>query len=487
MILQGYNRTRKGAVVVLVMLSSLFSVNDAFSSQVVEHRFYMRNAGSFKMRGKLYVCGLKEKANLYAVVFCCDSNLNVLDSAEFLLGKQKTADFGTTEIDSLHGHLQIQLPYSNLKGIILLRLSCDLKTSELIKDLEPGRINSLARFSKERLELPDGIIELRKQQDSAGLQYYLNLYKIKSTSGNYEYKQVWQLPLPKKNLVAVELLAVDARFVFLALSFMEANKFKVILNKYNLSQGHLVSSYFVAESAEQYRLGLLRPVAKGEWIALGQVQTKTELKMWHMRLDSLQVKSGPISTPLPYQAKTGAAATIVLDFCSLQEHSTSQKLLVTANLYTVDAADRCCLFLPDLQLEVSTAKAAVRVVPAINFPTAIYELYKSSDKAERSGKRGLVKPLASSTYFQLEPLNEVFATAVGSGLPSQTYFCSKTEAKKQKRVYYQISQTGRVVQKKTLETVDLLQSPKTLFYSKYKVIVCSQTSADTYLAKLYNW
>ena len=487
MILQGYKRTWKGAVLISALLSALFSCNVLFSSSVFERRFYVHNAGSFKMRGKIYVCGLKEKTHLTAIVFCCDSNLNVLDSAEFFIGKQKPADFGTTEIDSLHGNLQIHLPYSNLKGILLLRLSCDLKTSEIIKDLEPGRINSVARFSKERLELPDGIIELSKQQDSASLQYFLNLYKLKSTSGNYEYKQVWQMPLPKKNLVAVELMAVDARFVFLALSFMEVGKIKVLLNKYNLSQGHLVSSYFVAESVDQYRLGLLQPVAKGEWIALGQVQTKTELKLWRMRLDSLQVISGPISSTLPYQAKTGAAATIVLDFCSLQENISSQKLLVTANLYTVDAADRCCLFLPDLQLEVSTTKPALRLVPAINFPTAIYDVYKSSDKAERSGKRGLVKPLASCPYFQMAKENEVFASTVGSGLPAPVYFCSKTEAKKQKRVYYQISQTGKVVQKKTLETVDLLQSPKTLFYSKYKVIVCSQPAADTYLAKLYNW
>lgn len=212
MVLERHRSKSQSIILLCLLFVCIVICTNAYSATGVAHRFYIQKAGSFKMRDKIYVCGLREKTSLVAVVFCCDSNMVVIDSAEFVLGKQKSQDFGNTEIDSLHGALQIQLPFSNLKGITLLRLSCDFKNAELIKDIEPGRLNSKGRFSAERLELPDGIVELRKQQDTAGQQYFLNLYKLKSNTGNYEYKLVWQFPVPKKNLVAAELMLADERF-----------------------------------------------------------------------------------------------------------------------------------------------------------------------------------------------------------------------------------------------------------------------------------
>lgn len=276
-------------------------------------------------------------------------------------------------------------------------------------------------------------------------------------------------------------------FFYVALSYSETGKIKVLLNKYNLSQGHLVSSYFIAESTDQYRLSLVQPISRGEFIVAGQVQSKTELKLWHMRIDSLLVKNGTLTTAFPIQSKSSAVANMLVDITAVHENVQSQKLLFSANVYSVDAADRACIYLPELQIEVSNAKTPSRVIPTLPFPSAVYDVYKSNDKAERSGKISIIKSQTFSEYFQITKQKEVCVVPIGIKVNSVTYFCSKTETKKQKQQYYQISQTGAVTQKKLLETVDLVQSPKTHFFSSYKIVVCKQSADDLYVASLYNW
>lgn len=447
--------------------------------------FKLSNASMFSMRQFVYVCGLREEQALKFIIYKCDSALSIIDSSKVSIAKQKLSDFIGTNIDSLHGKLQIELISTDLKGVCLLRIDVELQNIDFIKLLEPGRVNSKNRFGQHSLIVGDKRLDLQRVQSAGSGTYFLKLFLLKAGKGNYEYEELWQQPFTQSDIVHVELLYADERFIYAELTTKKADNYTVEILKLNMTQGFVVSTYSISNDQELYRALRVLALKAGELTLLGQVHTSGAVKIWQCIIDSngIKEKTKVYSMPLSTTKSNATGAAYYLKF---ESYNTNSKT-VCASVYKEQSEDECKLVQASVTFSMQT-KSGQSILSCANFSsTCIGDFYTSTDRLDRNGKLKLEQTVGCKACKQ--PKYETgppVALVINEGTEPR-YFCVKTDTRKQLKQYYELGVISKNCEKKLLESIGLQENPIELRTAQKTIAVGRQNDKENYTVKIYNW
>lgn len=194
------------------------------------------------MWGQLFAIGLQEEnKTTVCKIYRIDNALKINDSSSVNIGRDEIEDYLQLNSDSLHGFLNIYLQKKDKKLVRILRFDKQLKLVADIPEVDIARLNSISAFENEIFYHGKDVYTIKViNTDSAGTQFYLNKWSLKSGFKNFEYTQTWQFPFEKKNIAVSHILMVNKKFVLLYVNVGSGPKLGQWLLKVNSTDGTLI-------------------------------------------------------------------------------------------------------------------------------------------------------------------------------------------------------------------------------------------------------
>ncbi len=175
-------------------------------------RHHLLSSNSIYFHNSIYVYGY-EQGN-HALLFKCfryNKTLQQKDSAEYNLGKHSPSDYLEITTDTLHDVLNFYFQLADQKNkVSLVRLNDSLKTIATAENYDANHINSLAAFDDEKYYYKQDLYTIRTNQDSAGKQFYLSKYRVKTFDKPFEYDYQWQYAFERQHIYRASVIYADS-------------------------------------------------------------------------------------------------------------------------------------------------------------------------------------------------------------------------------------------------------------------------------------
>ncbi len=183
-------------------------------SGFAQQKFKLVAASSQLLRNKLFVFGLKANAAKSELkVYMLTDKLKLADSSSFSL-HVNSSDFLNLTSDTLHGFLNIYLQEKGKKQVSIYRFLDSLHLITSIEKTDISRVNFVNDLNKNLFYAKDKVYSLFSRQDSGYTQFYINSYRLKNVTKNFEYEQVWQFPFDRKNIVSAKIVEVKKSRIY---------------------------------------------------------------------------------------------------------------------------------------------------------------------------------------------------------------------------------------------------------------------------------
>ncbi len=200
------------------------------------------SANCLPFHDKVYVFGLQEsKSSLRFKCFSYNYKLELKDSAEYDLGKHSIPDFLEISSDTLHNVLNFYFQLANQKNTVtLLRLNDTLGKVCAVENYDANHINSLTAFDDEKYIYKEDLYTIRTNTDSAGKQFFLSRYNLKSMLQPFEYDFKWQFAFERKYIHRATVLYADSNYVMVYAHVSDGPKKGQWILRINAANGTLV-------------------------------------------------------------------------------------------------------------------------------------------------------------------------------------------------------------------------------------------------------
>lgn len=239
---------------------------------------------SLQFRNNIYVFGFtQDKNDLNFKLYKASTDLSKLDSISNTLGKEKAENLLEITADTLHGYLNFYFQKVNSKNLAtLVRYSDSLKLITKVEHFESNKINSLTTFENEIYTYKNSTYTIRTSEDSLGKQFYLTKYNVISNQKPFEYKQVWQYPLEKRNINTTHVFYADSEVVFIYVTILSGERKGQWILKLNSQNGTIIKGIKLNANGDDrnYILNTFHydPKEK-ELLVVGNIYTKPQLDL----------------------------------------------------------------------------------------------------------------------------------------------------------------------------------------------------------------
>lgn len=239
-------------------------------------------ANSLYFRNSVYVFGfVQDKNDLNFKLYKASTNLSRLDSVSTTIGKEKAENLLEITADTLHGYLNFYFQKVNSKNLAsLVRYSDSLKLITKTENFESSKINSLTTFENETYTYKNSTYTIRTSEDSLGKQFYLTKYNLITNQKPFEYKQVWQYPLEKRNINTTHVFYADSEVVFVYTTILSGDRKGQWILKLNSKNGTIIKGIKLNANGDDrsYILNTFHYDEKEkELLLIGNLYTKQQL------------------------------------------------------------------------------------------------------------------------------------------------------------------------------------------------------------------
>ena len=221
--------------ILFILLFPVFTFSQSINRSLLK-------ANSLFFRNNIYVFGfVQDKNDLVLKLYKASADLTRLDSVTNLIGKEKAENLLDITSDTLHGYLNFYLQKINSKNSAsLVRFNDSLKLITKAENFESNKINSLTTFENEIYTYKNSTYTIRTSEDSLGKQFYLTKYDLITPLKPFEYKQVWQYPLEKRNINTTHIIYADSEIVLIYVTIYSGEKSGQWILKVNAKNGSIV-------------------------------------------------------------------------------------------------------------------------------------------------------------------------------------------------------------------------------------------------------
>jgi hypothetical protein len=226
---------RKGHILCVLLLSFGIARSQAVKKELVA-------AKALQFHNKVYVFGLQEnKSALRFKCFSYNYKLELSDSTEYDLGKHSISDFLEISPDTIHNVLNFYFQLADQKNTVtLLRLNDTLGKICAVEHYDANHINSLTAFDDEKYIFEEDLYTIRTHMDSAGKQFFLSRYSLKSMTQPFEYDFKWQFAFERKYIHRATVLYADSDYVMVYVNVFDGLKKGQWILRINAANGTLI-------------------------------------------------------------------------------------------------------------------------------------------------------------------------------------------------------------------------------------------------------
>jgi hypothetical protein len=228
-------------------------------------------------RGYIHAYGFK---NTTFVIYKLKSNLQVLDSLSYDLGRNKAADYLSVDTDTLHGTLNFYLQKKDKQNVTLLRIDRHFKLAGEFKNVDVTKLDPFALFDHQKFSYKRYVYAVKTAFDSTGKQYYLSKYQLQAANDKpFDYKFLWQFNFEKKHIRNVHVFYADTNCVLAYVHVSDGNRKGQWVLKVNANTGLIIKGKKISSNAAlNYRYGshFLDTVNKNLFV-LGQLTQGDQL------------------------------------------------------------------------------------------------------------------------------------------------------------------------------------------------------------------
>jgi len=199
-------------------------------------------ANSLQFHHTIYVYGYEQqKSELLFKCFAFDQTLQLKDSIDFNLGKHTPIDYLATSVDTIHDVINLYFQLADEKNVVtLLRLNDTLGKICSANNYDANHINSIAVFDDEKYIFKNDLFVIRTHKDTAGTQFYLNKYQLKSLLKPFEYADKWQFAFERQFIHHATVIYADSIYVMVYVNVNDGIKKGQWILRINAITGELI-------------------------------------------------------------------------------------------------------------------------------------------------------------------------------------------------------------------------------------------------------
>jgi hypothetical protein len=229
----GSLKTRYNQIVFLVVFS-LFA-----RGQRVELPYSA--ASICRYAGNLYCFGLEENnKKLQFSIQQLGKNLEKLSLKNYPIAILKSEDMVACWSDTLHGFLNVYVSEGKNQTVSVFRFNKKFELINQSSGIEVSRLNALSGFDNELFYDREHVYAIKTKRDSSGVQFYLNKYTAKESTGGFEYNLIWQFPFERKNISSARVFHANKDVVFMYVVVNAGEKTGQWVLKINAKNGYLI-------------------------------------------------------------------------------------------------------------------------------------------------------------------------------------------------------------------------------------------------------
>jgi hypothetical protein len=473
---------------------------------------------SLHFRNNIYVFGfVQDKNELSFKLYKASTDLNKLDSVSNSLGNEKAEDFLEITADTLHGYLNFYFQKVNSKNLAtLVRYSDSLKLITKVEDFESNKINSLTTFENEIYTYKNSTYTIRTSEDSLGKQFYLTKYRLISDQKPFEYKEVWQYPLEKRNINTTHVFYADSEVVFVYVTILSGDKKGQWILKLNSQNGTIVKGIKLNSNGDDrsYILNAFHydPKEK-ELLVVGNIYTKPQLDLetksfaftglnkentfFFVKIDgtneviSRDQKTIPIAVIAPVVKTAGkpgpppfyhvkikelkkVSKTEYQMYCNIYKSISGSLLFLYEGGFAFD------LTLEEMGIEISSGKIYNNLTP---FPNLV-----NSDPKDINGKIELSSVPEFDKFLYKQPIADVEKQFGKDDLKNPKWIICKSDIKTGMNFFYHTFVGQKGVESKLLLEGSKYNNPTIYKIKNDKLILFNYNQeTSTFTLSLANW
>lgn len=460
------------------------------------------NANSYSYKKNILVYGYElAKPNLLFKCYAYNSNLKVLDSIEFNLGKHAPQDYLETSLDTNHNVLNFYFQLANEKNVVtLLRLNDSLGKICSAENFDANHVNSISMFDDEKYIFKNDLYVIRinkDTRDTGGTQFYLNKYELKTMLKPFEYTDKWQFAFERRFIHRASVLHADSSFVLVYVHVNDGPKKGQWLLRINAITGELIrgtrinnksdaKNYLVSNWHYDKKLktiDLIGSIYEGEMAdfkkgtsnfinlskrhhlflvsidSMGEVLTKTE------KLMALPIQTNKLNFTTSYHLK-------IRSFIK----NTDNSFDVWSDMYE-QSLPNTFVYYSSWFISITPNELDYDFTPAkFMIASAAVKGLISYDKGDMYGKFELDNITQYDRFKYKQPLNSIIIQTKMDDIGNPNFVLSKTNILTGKKNYYNISIGKKGVENKIIENSDKLYK-SAIYFTKPSTYIFFQTNS----------
>jgi hypothetical protein len=470
----------------------------------------LNKAGLQLFGGQLYCYGLSDLKNKTKVmVYQLNFQLNKQDSVAIDIRRSLSDNYLLMWSDTLHGFLNVYLQSVDKQKVQVFRFDKHLKQIALIEDIDVARLNSTSSFGSQFSYHGQNVFVINSVQDSTGNQYYLNKYRLKSSSKNFEYDLSWQFPLERKNLHSVHLIAATKSFAFLYVNIINGPKRGQWLLKIGSEQGRLLNATKLNEKGDNsfyafggifidsvnkhtYLQGQKLPLTEFDqlekkmllagktslYFYLAEIDSSGELlARHHLALPVVEDKGVVNKVPVSYLLKTN-------DFVKTSEGH----FLMVWDIYKSTGNSLCYNYCNSGAYQLLTKEDKVLFVKnTVACNPAIERYYQNNDKADWSGKLCVTKQEYFEELFFNSPALPVKIGFRLDEAGNRIWLLRKGGANTDVQSYSVLKPVQKTYQLQKISDMSLKDNSILILMPENKCLTAKQAERNKFQLQLFNW
>lgn len=470
----------------------------------------LNKANSQMFSASIYCFGLRTEVKKNTLcIYKIDSKLKLSDSLIIDLPKSSTDDYLQLYSDTLHNYLNIYLQKKDKKTVAIYRFDKKFKLIATIENADVARLNSISNFESEVLHYENVVYTVKQTADTAGKQFYVNKYKLKSELKAFEYQNEWQFPFERKHINSAHLMFANKASVFLYVNVLGGNKTGQWLLKLNAQTGKLNKATKLNDKGETnfYQYGNFVFDTTSQTLHLiGQRFSEAQ---FNQTKNTINITNATFASAYYLQIDSAGEQVLKQDFkLSIVEPKTANKKPIAnyvfrVNKFNIDnennvsfetdifksANANLCYTYCNTNLFKLTNTNGQYVLEKNSIQTnPLVDTYLSSkDNLDMNGK------LCADSLITFETLyykSQIFPSKVNfkwDETKNPIYIVQKTDSKKGIQDYSLIAPVNKIYKLQKIENINKAENPLIVNLSNTQYVIVRQLTVDVYQLKTYTW
>lgn len=479
---------------------SLICLSFVVRCQTIKQNLLLANSLSFHQT--IYTYGfIQDKSNLLFKCYSYNYQLQLKDSASYVLGAHTSADFLEITVDTLHNVLNFYFQLADQKNAVtLVRLNNKLEKITYAENYDANHINSLTVFDDEKYACNEDMYIVRTQADSSGKQFYLSKYHVKDMKKPFEYDYKWQYAFERKFIHRVSIVYSDSNQVVVYVNVFDGLKKGQWILRINAVTGQIIKGTKLSSKSDSrhFLLSNLIVDKKTKSIdVMGSVydanmidfknntsnftnQSKSH-KLFLVTIDSLGdvVTRAEKAFPLPIQTKSvnglQSFHVKIREFKKLKDNNFE----VWADIYEQSKPLVFCYY-SSWHIDITKDGVDYTFTPSKFFiSTSAIPNFINFTKGDTYGKFILNNIGDYDKFKYQQPLSPFIITTGLDDLNNSFYILKKTDLMMVIKLYYHVYMGNKSLENKIILKSEQGQKANIYFYKKSNYISFTTNIANT--------